>query len=478
MTNIPPENILASQESTLETHKDADNIAVSQINTEIRDQVEVLLTNLSPAQKAAVIGHVLSEEEENTIFIRVLREKVLDHIGTHTPFTHGQEWEVYKIHIDGSTYLIAKKRFDNNCMHEVAMQQKAYDISKTSLSWVRVPRIVDNFRNGKDEYIVMEYVPGKTLYCLIFEKIVEQSLLQHFSLQEVQDYISPDGSVHFEDDEDAKNKTNELLNKLYIAGKSKENPQSFVIDKNGNKRFLIEQVFNDHITKIQIFNEQEKKQIQSQLHKFIGDMHTQWLHHRDVWANTRNIMFVPNPQGWYILYLIDFGRAQIGVNEVVYRDELNDVSYASDMAIITLIKNIGSEYKQREVLPFDIQTIEKHYESIFHRSPSYIERHILGKQQTFRKMWGFAGLFATLMEKNSRTRNWHLHFWKELSSEQRKDINNLRENLFFFLLSSSSEDREILEREIEQWKSQSKWSRAYKIAIYLENFRDEYNQKQ
>ena len=121
----------------------------------------------------------------------------------------------------------------------------------------------------------MEYVPGKTLYCLIFEKIVEQSLLQHFSLQEVQDYISPDGSVHFEDDEDAKNKTNELLNKLYIAGKSKENPQSFVIDKNGNKRFLIEQVFNDHITKIQIFNEQEKKQIQSQLHKFIGDMHTQ-----------------------------------------------------------------------------------------------------------------------------------------------------------------------------------------------------------
>ncbi len=104
MTNIPPENILASQESTLETHKDADNIAVSQINTEIRDQVGVLLTNLSPAQKAAVIGHVLSEEEkaavighvlseeeENTIFIRVLREKVLDHIGTHTPFTHGQE---------------------------------------------------------------------------------------------------------------------------------------------------------------------------------------------------------------------------------------------------------------------------------------------------------------------------------------------------------------------------------------------------
>ena len=108
MTNIPPENILASQESTLETHKDADNIAVSQINTEIRDQVEVLLINLSPAEKAAVIGHVyghvlseeekaaviehvLSEEEENTIFIRVLREKVLDHIGTHTPFTHGQE---------------------------------------------------------------------------------------------------------------------------------------------------------------------------------------------------------------------------------------------------------------------------------------------------------------------------------------------------------------------------------------------------
>lgn len=109
-----------------------------------------------------------------------LQKRILNEVAKSHPYTSGTEGDIYRLEIDGKDYIIVKKRFHIS-QNEYDFQKKAYDISlelsKKEENIVAVPELFNHFVDGSDEYIVMEYVHGKTLYALILERLVSKILI-------------------------------------------------------------------------------------------------------------------------------------------------------------------------------------------------------------------------------------------------------------------------------------------------------------
>lgn len=89
-------------------------------------------------------------------------------------FGSGMQSKIYKIKIWNQIYVIAKKRLDNNLKDEIEAQQKMYDIIKKAwlCNQIVIPEIHGCYNNSDDNAIVMEYLPGKTLFHLKAEKVL------------------------------------------------------------------------------------------------------------------------------------------------------------------------------------------------------------------------------------------------------------------------------------------------------------------
>ncbi len=91
-------------------------------------------------------------------------------------FTQGSEAEIFRVKAGDSEFVVVKRRYDSfsgslGTDRECKLQIAARNVAKKT-EGVRVPKIFHRI-HGEDgsEYIVMEYVKGKTLWNLMLESL-------------------------------------------------------------------------------------------------------------------------------------------------------------------------------------------------------------------------------------------------------------------------------------------------------------------
>lgn len=225
----------------------------------------------------------------HTLGMKQLQKSILQRIKNSEPYTSGTEGDIYRLEIDGKNYIIVKKRYHVS-QKEHVFQEKAYkiahELSEKSGNMVAVPEVFSHFVDDSSEYIVMEYVQGKTLYVVILEQMITkiilplmeksgtkplnsiylarlQELLAHYNLQGKQMNIDFSSSfysrfeqssrVHFLNDTEAELGTIELYNLLYEMGIIDENPNQ-KDEKMGSNPFLTKE-YKKHFSELGIFQE-------------------------------------------------------------------------------------------------------------------------------------------------------------------------------------------------------------------------------
>ncbi|HRU50438.1 MAG TPA: protein kinase [Candidatus Absconditabacterales bacterium] len=197
-------------------------------------------------------------------------------------FSKGSEGSVYKITIkndDGSRkeYLVAKKRYDNNPsnerhIHKRILETLKYD--KENTNNVGVPELKAVFNLNGDNFIIMEFIKGKTLYQLEIEKILEKRGI-HI------------GTIN-----------NDIESENIFF-------RMFDLDPlNQEDRKRASKLYYNELNNIKLFEPEQGKEYIKNLDDFLKKIHNEGLYHRDL-SNPRNIILGDNKK----IYIIDFGKS-------------------------------------------------------------------------------------------------------------------------------------------------------------------------
>ncbi len=234
--------------------------------------------------------------------------------------TFGKQWEIYVVTLpyqwSEKYFLVAKKkrntseseRFD--LRDEFRMQALVYE--NVQHPWVRVPELFgyQEFMKG-EQFIVMEFVPGQTLYTLLLNKVVEKNRPEWNS---------------------AKNDREVDTNIVKIFGIEKA--------KNILSRVESHPYIYAQTAGMKLFTPEQSKIIQKNIKEFLNKMHHAGIYHRDLWGSLRNIMFCPNGE----IYIIDFGKAikkeQVKNKKSIYQERTKEEikQYVEDEEILKIIQ--------------------------------------------------------------------------------------------------------------------------------------------
>ena len=449
-------------------------------------KVGALLNELSSQEKMDVLKHVLTWADQEEAFKILLRKQVLSQIADTTPVTRGQEWEIYYIDLNGMMVVVAKKRPGSSKDNEESMHQLAYDVSRESISGIKVPYLIDSFNQKNDEdnidgYLVMERVNGKTLYCMTLEKIAEQFLLRDLpNFETIFSYlINRDGNIHFENDSHAEDQVNLILLELCKQGIINENPWMYYFDGWRKVYPAIEGIYKKYLSKIELFTDVQKYQIRSKIRLFIEDLQKISLHHRDLSGNPRNIMFQQTENLEYTPYIIDWGKASIWDVDTIYYDELYGGNYDKDMDMPTKIQYIGSEIKDKNTTRLSLRELASINNSYTHtlggKSASHLDRKLHVNKWDFQRIWWLIGLFETLLTKQEKSKNWYLHL-RNMTANKQLENEKAYEKIFFFLWIASEDERNNLKERIETGKHQKITTREYQISAIFEKYMKQYEE--
>ncbi|MDQ1343883.1 MAG: Protein kinase protein [Patescibacteria group bacterium] len=231
-------------------------------------------------------------------------------------FTHGTEAEIFRVKAGDSEFVIVKRRYDSfsgtlAIDRECQLQVAARNVAKKT-DGVRVPKIFDRLR-GEDgsEYIVMEYVKGKTLWNLMVESIVNPSRSSEESLAIGAEnpiarfFESRSGfETTFDNDTEAENgmrawyqEYGERLGLKHDLGIMNTDP---ITRKTTYPN--LEPYLEADLKKLSMFDAETVAYVAKKLRKFLKELHDEGIYHRDL--NVRNIMLTPEGD----IYVIDFGK--------------------------------------------------------------------------------------------------------------------------------------------------------------------------
>lgn len=265
------------------------------------------------------------------------------------PFTKGSEAEVFRVRAGDSEFVIVKRRYDSvsgskGVDNEYRLQTLARNVAKKT-DGVRVPKIFHRI-HGDDgaEYIVMEYVKGKTLWNLMLESLANpgMSVQGSLSLQDVNPvqrffHSRAQFDKNFDNDTDAESDMieryrahGEKIGSPYDLGMKVVDPISRQVTYPHLKPYL-----DADLKKLSMFDAETVAYVEKKLRKFLGDLHNEGIYHRDL--NIRNVMLTPDGD----LYVIDFGK---GVKSVPNDSSVYDAEegkYDSDFSIIEQFKQHG-----------------------------------------------------------------------------------------------------------------------------------------
>lgn len=197
-------------------------------------------------------------------------------------FSKWSEWAVFKVEIKDinwkpKEYLVAKKRYDNNPINERHIHNRIQNVLKNSnvdTNIVRVPELKAVLNVEDDNFIIMEFVKGKTFYQIQIEKILEKRWV-------------PVGTI--DSDTEAESMLFKLLKLNSLNPEDREKASNFYYKESKY---------------VKLFTPEQWKMYKDALGNFLKVIHKEWLYHRD-WSNPRNIILWDNGA----LYIIDFWRS-------------------------------------------------------------------------------------------------------------------------------------------------------------------------
>jgi len=422
---------------------------------------------------------------------------VLDFIDTHQPLTGWQEWEIYKIMYWENNYIVAKKRYDNDSEREYRLQKDAYQISLDSLSWVKVPKPMQEFHDSDNWYLIMEFIEWKTFYTMVWQEIVNSHLIsiakkyiidkyasdnQLFDahMNELDMFISHywDGSkskIEFKDDFESINWMRVICDILYELWYLKWTFNKAEVNPNNpsEKNYVIETwLLERFMSEISLFKNEDYKNNIKNLRIFLDDLHESGLYHRDIWKNFRNIIFWPK---W--VYLIDFWRS-ITCKQPDSNYDYDGWKYANDYDIVwniqkTKVKNLDEENNEINLINEDL--IIENWNKLWLN----INKWLISKYSMNAKNIDLSKILNDFINKKDKAYNWFIYNTgsneESKSSSNQWDINstNIGKVKLFILISLLSNDRlNILESNIKQYIELPKRTRKYKYSKLFNDYID------
>ncbi len=454
------------------------------ISAKVNETVEMStdeVTALLDFWNGKISFHELLNVSENGF-----RSCILNYINTHSPLTQWQEWEIYKIQWKNKEYIIAKKRFDTKSKHESKMQELFHKASEKSKSWVKIPELIHEFEDDKNGYLVMEYIPWKTLYTMIWQEIAQSHLIpeikRHFQNNNINNTIlfndielflkKYDWWCEFSDDAQTINEMQSICGFLYELGIIKWNFDYEEINPNNKserKRVIEIELLDKFSPKINIFNKDQKNKILSQLKLFLSELHSDGLYHRDLWKNLRNIMFTQIDNNNYDIHLIDFWRSiQLDNNNWSYDYENY---YTRDDDILRRIEQTLSEKSisdnndnelalkilQQNWLELDISL----------RDIEYSKKFIKNKK--------ISSIYDDLISKKQHSYyyQWTISMKKNMNNEEARKNKLGRSRIYTLLAFAELDDITNLTVKINQSLGKNKSTNEYKFAVMFKSYLDD-----
>jgi serine/threonine protein kinase len=231
--------------------------------------------------------------------------------------TFGKQGEIYIVALPyewwEKYFLVAKKKRNTSeneyfdLREEFRMHSLVYQ--KIDHPVVKVPELFGYQESMKwEQFVVMEFVPGQTLYTLLLNTIIKR---------------------HKPERDPAKNDREADKYILQIFGFEKA---KLLLTKLEANPYLYQNTQFAHV-----FSKEESMRLQENIKDFLGQMHAMGIYHRDLWWSLRNIMFCPDGK----IYIIDFWKAVLQKNqENVYQERTKDEikEYVSDEEILNIIQ--------------------------------------------------------------------------------------------------------------------------------------------
>lgn len=369
-----PKELVDAVDQLAEKRSTTRNATISDL---IRDAVakkaETLLSEPENAMSEALYGlvafyeHSFQDGEEidvsklPTNLVRVhdallggfVRE-FLDEMHSHSDryfLTEGSEGQIFRIHTAAGDFIIAKRRFDSvvgrdGTNRECELQTAARQIAK-DFPGIAVPKIFSRVDDPKEgvEYVIMQCVPGKTIWTLLLETIANSEQAGQRQL----DFESDSNPVkrffqsrshftaQFAHDTEAETSMIEHFRPLSIE-RGTPDPGTRVRTINGGISFpYLEAFLKEHLAKTAVFDEAFVRYFERTLRPYLEALHQAGIYHRDL--NVRNLMLGEDGN----IYVIDFGkgvRTPGGTkDDSVY--DAQEGKHDSDFSIIDLIRHYG-----------------------------------------------------------------------------------------------------------------------------------------
>lgn len=409
---------------------------------------------------------------------------ILNEISNNQALTNWQEWEIYKIKLENKNYIIAKKRFDNNSQIETELQNYAFKLSKESKSWVKVPEIFYEFSDWNNGYIVMEYIEWKTLYTIIWEEMVNSQLIPLISklvdkkvnnweiiykkyLGEINEFKKLYwnwNKIVFNNDYESQSAMRTICWILYDLWYIDWNFDSYTVNKISNERYYwVEQkLLNDFLSKIQIFDEDDKEIIVNKIKIFLDDIHKKWFYHRDLWKNFRNIMI-----NWTDVTIIDFWRS---VTNMWPNFDYEKWHYTKDNDIIANINRTNKDKKEeKNTLNIDYSELIEKWKNL---GLNITEKDII-LHSNFKNL-NIEKVLDDFINLKDNSYDWFIYLsskvWGKDFDFKNRSTNKWKTKLFILINLLDNDKIESLKNKIDLYSQESSKSKKRRYAELFKSY--------
>lgn len=367
---VPPALLEKIRERAAETGRSQNQMLTEMLQDHLANRVETILSKgtIDSAVRglfAFLDRYMLDDPDPSTLTedLRHIYEALLDSFAksfldemhknaARHYLTAGSEAEIFKIHTESGDLIVAKRRFDSygggaGTSNEYELQKEARRISK-DFPGVSVPKVFARIPDPEEgcEYVVMEYVRGKTLWTLALETVANQAV----AAKAVPDPAETDPirklysarkdfEIRFGNDTEAELSILSHYD-LVAAERGGANPRETTRDMHGRKRYPnLETYLRNDLARTPVFTEEQVRHIQTTLRPYLNKLHESGIYHRDL--NVRNVMLGEDG----VIYVIDFGK---GVRSFASKDSVYDAQegkYDDDLAVLSVVKNFGPKPK-------------------------------------------------------------------------------------------------------------------------------------
>ncbi len=461
----------------------------SEIKKHAQETWKSVSTVLSKGLWTYIKDKFIEEEKRKEVWdiiwnlsVEELENEVLKFIESNPiEFAYWTEARVYKMHIPWKKedVLVVKRKYKDTSLDEYELHSKAKEVEiLLKKEWiennVHIPTLFHHFNKEGEEYILMEYIDWKTLYLMIIESILSNQTIKYWEkindldvkkefyyifydlvknkkikdlsledfykleLNDIYELLTDENWYFKEIDIESDISWENILKYLYwildeqwiLDVKVDSIMDMWWIEIN---KFLFDIVNNNDLSKIAIFSKLEWLYLSKNISNFLIKMHDNWLYHRDLWLNTRNIILKKTEDWFFRANIIDFWKSKVFDwvvnNKEAYFEENSDWSftrYANDSMIVT---NYIDKLTNKQVDKYRL--IDKQKQSILEKIFDIWNKYNVDKSDlkfSFENIWRYKNtVYYENLIKILSSREIIWWFKLNLSQSKNKEVSKERE---------------------------------------------------